>query len=93
MTTAISVTNFQTALGNVYDYISAGDFTNAWKYYGMAEAQHSGLLQTITDQNQTTTRRQSLDALAKAIERAEKAANAGTDTERRLIRTQTRHSP
>ena len=91
MATAISVANFQTAIGTCYDYISAEDLRNAWKYYAMAEAQHSGLLLTITDMNQTTTRRQSLDGLAAALKKLEPIISAGTDTERRLIRTQTRH--
>jgi hypothetical protein len=92
MTTSISVTNFQTALGNCYDSISSGDFAAAWKYYAMAEAQHSGLAMQLSDAGMTTQRRQSLDGLAKAITAAENAGNASTDDERRLISTQTRHS-
>ena len=93
MATAISVANFQTALGNVYDSISSGDFAAAWKYFGMAEAQHSGLALQLSDAGMTTQRRQSLDGLRKAIEVAEAAGEAATDDERRIIRTQTRHAP
>lgn len=91
MATAISLANFQTALGNCYDSISSGDYAAAWKYYAMAEAQHSGLATQITDSGLTTQRRQTLDGLAKAIERAESAGNAATDDERRFVTTQTVH--
>ena len=90
MATAISIANFQTALGNCYDSISTGSYAAAWKYYAMAEAQHVGLAQQITDAGITTQRRQSLDGLAKALTAAEKAGNAATDDERRFISTQTR---
>lgn len=91
MPTAISVANFQAALGNCYDSISSGDYAAARKYYAMAEIQHSGLAMQLSDAGMTTQRRQNLDGIRKAIEVAEAAGTAVTDDERRLITTQTRH--
>lgn len=91
MTTAISADNFKTALGSCYDAIAAGTWSTAKSWYARAKAQHAGLMVTITDQSQTQTRATVLKELLEAIEAAEEAAGAGTDTERRLIRTKTSH--
>lgn len=74
MATAISTANFQAACGEVYDAISSGSYADAWKYYGMAEAQLAGLEVQLGDDSSNLRRRESLDGLRKAITAAEAAA-------------------
>ncbi len=76
MATAITVANFEAALGECYDAIAAADYPSAWKFYAMAEAQHVGLALKAGDRGKTMDRRNALDGLAKAIQGAQTAVNA-----------------
>ena len=86
MATAVSVANFETAIGNCYDSISSGDYTAARKYYAMATAMNAGLLLEVGDEGSTVRRRNSLEGLKEAIDAAETAAS-NTSGDSRFVRT------
>ena len=78
MPTAISVANFQTAMGEVYDALSADNYTSAKKWLVLAEAQLNGLLVDETTSEGTTDKlRKNLEAMRKAIVAAQASSSAG----------------
>jgi hypothetical protein len=88
MATAISQANFETALGNAYDYIIAKDWDNAWLYYAAAEAQLSGLEEQAGSAGSYFRLKSKLDGLGEAIEKAEAKVSRAADTHR-FIRMKT----
>ena len=70
MATAISVANFEAALGECYDAIRSEDWESAANWYAAAEAQHAGLAAQAADGAQSLRRREALTGLGKAIEKA-----------------------
>lgn len=78
MATAISVANFQTAMGECYDALVSDDYTSARKWLTLAEAQLNGLLVDTTTSEGTTDRlRSSLESMRKAIADTLKSSSAG----------------
>lgn len=68
MATAISPANFAAALGECYDAVAEDDVASAKKWYALAEIQHAGLAQAVSGDGLGKSRRDSLDAVLKAIE-------------------------
>lgn len=76
MATAISPANFDNALGECYDAIAADNLTGARKWATLAEVQLNGLASSATFGGDTTSMRQSLEGVRKAIDDlAAKSAN------------------
>jgi hypothetical protein len=91
MPTAVSVANFETAIGNCYDAILAGRFTGstgAAVYYAAASAMNAGLLLEVSDEGSMVKRRDSLKSLKDAIDAAKEAVADG-ESDSRFIRTRT----
>lgn len=88
MPTAISVANFETALGQCYDALTSKDFASASLWYARAEAQACGLVVSASDSAASLTRRQALDALKKAIDYAQTIQNRA-DSGSRFITART----
>ncbi|MCW8137871.1 MAG: hypothetical protein KIT58_03110 [Planctomycetota bacterium] len=76
--TEISKAAFKLALGECYDAIKAGRLADAKRWYALAEVQHAGLSAGVSADGVSVARRQSLDAVAKAIEIAEAADGGGS---------------
>lgn len=68
MATAISVTNFKTALGECYDAIASEDLAAARKWYTLAVAQRTGLLASASAEGVSVARETNLEALKEAID-------------------------
>jgi hypothetical protein len=84
MATAISVANFQAALGEVYDAVESLDWAAAWRWYVKAEAQHSGLEASASAGEASLSRRNALDGLRVALETAQAARDRKSATSRFL---------
>jgi hypothetical protein len=77
MATAISIANFQNALGEVYDALTASNFQSAHLWLARAEAQLAGLPLVASIEGSTLTRfREGLSGLTKAVQAAEKRATS-----------------
>jgi hypothetical protein len=75
--TAISSENFKAALGEVYDALAAENWSEAYRWLSLADAQLAGLAASSQIDGAAITRRQSLEALRKAVDAA-KARSAGS---------------
>lgn len=67
MATAISVANFQTAMGEVYDAIASSSWASAHSWLARAEAQLHGLELQAAENGTTLTLRSNLEAMEKRL--------------------------
>ena len=85
-TQATTVAAFQLLLAECSDYLAADDFTNARKKYIQAEVVNAALEVDINSQGTSVRRRESLEAVRKAID-----AVSGTDSRvndnKRIVKT------
>lgn len=68
MATAISPDNYQSALGECYDALSADNITSARKWYALAEIQLNGLAASSGFAGDVVSLRKDLSAVKKAID-------------------------
>lgn len=81
--TNTTVAEFQSACAEVADAIKAGNFAEAWKWYGVAEAINASLSVEGEAGGFRTKRRDRLDGLREAIQAAENAAGRYSGKSRR----------
>ena len=76
---AVSVANFKAALDGVTDAVDADDLVLARKWLAKAEIQMAGLERSSSGDGESLSRRDSLEAVKKALDDYEAAADADTD--------------
>ena len=87
-TQATTVAGFQLLLAECADYLAADDFTNARKKYLQAEVVNAALELDINSQGTSVRRRESLNAVLKALNAVEGATLRVGDN-KRTIKTRT----
>ena len=90
-TTTITVESFQMAIAECADAIAAADWTTAATQYAVAEAINAGLDVEGSSGGARSRRRETLEGLSAAIEKAEARVSRGTERSR-LVSTQVKHS-
>jgi hypothetical protein len=71
MATAISVANFEAAMGEAYDSLVSDDLTAARKWLALAEIQLAGIVESAGADGSTLKYRSSLEAAQKALDEVE----------------------
>lgn len=89
---AITLAAFQTACDECRAAISTASWSTAWQKYAEAEAIAAGLELAASDGGTSYQHRQTLEGLAKAIDRAEGAVSRYADRGKRLIRTRVEYA-
>jgi hypothetical protein len=75
--TAISVANFEAALGECYDAVLAENVDNAKKWLRLARIQFDGLSASLSGDGFSKTRRASLDGAVAAVEELVQSSTSG----------------
>lgn len=71
MATAISVANFQTAMGEAYDAVASSDYSSARSWLLRADIQLNGLALEVSNQGVVTELRKNLTALKQHLDKQE----------------------
>jgi hypothetical protein len=75
--TAISVANFEAALGECYDAVVAGNVADAVKWRDAARIQFDGLSSSLAGDGFSKTRRASLEGTEKAVDALIRRSTSG----------------
>jgi len=91
LATAVTLANFQTAIGEIYDAIESESWESAWKWLAKAEALNAGMAEEVGGEGRSIRRRESLKGLRETLQATQSVSTQSGKTSR-LLTTQTRHN-